>query len=398
MAKPNKITINRMSRFLELISRSLPGQMVSKEEIISALESIDTSPVKRWDKVIGHLVDVIEQERVAGKDLPILQYEKGNVLLVNVNRSQFDERLTKNADQKSLIARCLLHWLFDMAAIDFTDSIKLNDSNEENLQPNFPASNIQFENNWENNEKIRSILLQKRTILRSRTIVSTLVDAGSSNFELARQMANPATQFPLNVRLPSGGHRKVSLGITTNSIPIANLVSEQSGTHAFTLRMIGGLENPFRRSIVGEEALESARSMHGRGLLDLSVIGTTGLRTADDGDLSAYMDDAMECNLKSELLSLSNFKVLICDSSKITMGACSHIFSSVTSDCLDLVVTDDGELQTQNPDSPFYKGLKAPGEQKKEVQTKLAEFGRKAAMSGVGVIFAKRVEQNDEAE
>lgn len=285
--------------------------------------------------------------------------------------AQLSNRKRKASVEKDAIANCLAHWLFD-------ETTENADDPPLPLSQNFPLNEgVSYRGLWTSEQKISANLGRKRAILRSRTVVSMLIDAGTSTLSFSKKILS-APRLPLQVK-SSQSINLLEPSITTNSLEIANEVSRSPNRRGMTLKVIGGTERPDRGSLSGEMALAWARTMKSMGMLDLSVIGTTGINTTEDGHLTLYMDEELECELKALFLEIANLRVVICDSSKILSGSYLNKFSQISLNRVDLIVIDDGKDIYQNKDSPYYN-------QESTVNNKLEKFIAHATEQGVGVM------------
>lgn len=377
----------RFSIFCDIIRDANPGTSISYSEIVEKIQEKADADLKRWDRTIRALSKLYNEEYP--EESFYLEASHGSVTLTEKPSTLFEERKAKARRQKRLISMRLLYWLFDQETIFYLPEKDDEHSRKEGAdKPNYKIDrDWGYVSNWKEDCVISENLLRKRRILRSRTVASVLIDAGTTNFHFCEVMLG-AERFPLNVKGSrgdgSGSVRKLRPHILTNSIPIAGRVADSEQSSSLELTVIGGIENKKRRSLVGEMAIMWARHLRTLSKIDLSVIGTTGIRLSDDGILSAYMDDTFECQLKSEFLGMANFRIVICDSSKIVMGSCLSIFSSLTAETVDLIVTDDGSYLTDSEDEAC--------EFENYVVEKMRSFLDHATDQGVGVMVIGKKE------
>ena len=129
--------------------------------------------------------------------------------------------------------------------------------------------------------------------------------------------------------------------IITNSISIANVVAKSDHKNDLQVRIIGGDLRIDRRSICGSLSDMCLEAWNQRA--DLALIGTTGYRNDLVSGVPGFgCDDIAEARLKGAMLEMAWLRVLIFDSSKLNTPEVSNIFSPLSDQMLDLVVTDDG--------------------------------------------------------
>lgn len=371
MTKSHRKTQQRLKLFQGLLSDYVPGDVIPDDKIVDVLMKLEDNNLSRWDRVISQLVTLHNESKspLANE----AEIRGGEVVIVEGDVSLYEERQKKAVLEKRKISARLLYWLFDQKKIDCRDKENLDD------EANYGriAEKTFFQNNWQHNKKIQDNLTRKRAILRNRTVLSMLVDAGTTNQQLMENFLAD-TKFPLKVSTDAG-IRKINPSIITNSISVAHMISERRDRRSLTLTILGGVERPDRRSITGDLALSWARSIRAHGTIDLSIIGTTGIRQSSDGLMGVYMDHDVECELKGEFLQMAEFRIVICDSSKLLMGSYIHIFAAVTRANVDLIVMDDGAMLWQNKDSPFF-------DDEEIVKKEIKSFMTQAAEQEVGVM------------
>lgn len=364
-------TQKRLQLFSGVIDEHIPGDLIPHSEIEEVLRKFETTEPSRWDRVIGQLVTHYNESLNSkfGKLEPML----GKVKVLEGAVSQFQERMRKASAEKTAIASYLLYWLFDQKIESGDEEVE-----QETAIENFSKGALyECKVNWDEGGSIDARLKMKRRILKNRTLMSLLIDAGTSNIRVAKEFL-ASKNLPLIVKT-AHGVRKVTPSIITNSLSIASSISEHEDRRNLWLTLIGGRENPVRRSLIGEMALSWAKGIRSRGKIDLSIIGATGITSNESGLMSVYMDDEVECELKAEFLQMANFRVVVCDSSKILMGSCINEFAALTQANIDLVITDGGECLWRAKGSPFFGS-------EKFVRDEIEGFMKQAAEAGVGVI------------
>lgn len=221
-------------------------------------------------------------------------------------------------------------------------------------------------------------LLRRR--LRSRTVFTLLADSGTSVAYTIKALLS-ANQIPLHIHDPNGRF-VIQPSIYTNSLAVAEEVVNHKSRRNLELTVLGGTERPERRSLISEMTVDWARHINSSGKLDLAILGATGIAPQHNEDPSLYglfMDNEIECRLKSHLLSSSTMKIVVADSSKIISGSYTHSFSSVSGNFVDLIVTDNGQI-----DNGVGSARKTSDED--EISRSLNDFSNAAAENNVAVI------------
>jgi DeoR/GlpR family transcriptional regulator of sugar metabolism len=183
----------------------------------------------------------------------------------------------------------------------------------------------------------------KITVLRRRGMLSLVADAGTTTCAAVEALLN-VDYLPLQPASVSPGNaRFIRPVITTNSLRISNLVANHRHANEIELRLIGGSLRQDRASFCGplaEMALNAIRTQS-----DITLVGTTGYRSAYDGTPSFGADDISESRIKTALLETSSLlRVVIFHSEKLKYPEVSSIFAALSPDSIDLVVTDDGKV------------------------------------------------------
>jgi DeoR/GlpR family transcriptional regulator of sugar metabolism len=291
-----------------------------------------------------------------------LEVGRDYVRLLAKEETTFDQNLQLNVPQKRAIGAVLWHWLFDFP---LPEDIKF-------LQCWMGTESLKF------NERIKNRLEHKKLILRSRISLGLVVDAGSTNAIAVEQFLRSAKDVPFQIgtqKSESGvainSKKLVAPLFVTNSIVIADKIARSRFRHAIPLRVIGGTERPDRKSICGELALLWLRACHHEGKmisLDLAIIGATGIESSRYNPPALGCDSAEEQGLKSRLLAMSHFRIVVMDSSKIVSGSNNSVFANVSDGDIDLIVTDCGADQ--------------------HAREKVGEFAAVCAENGVGLLCA----------
>lgn len=208
-------------------------------------------------------------------------------------------------------------------------------------------------------------LLQERIISQREKLIrrSQLffgVDAGTTTLTIVEELLR-VDDLPLVIKLRTSDDldeediRLMGPVLLTNSIPIVNTVYKNEKLRGkIATRIIGGDLRPTRQCVAGNSSTQWLRMLKGTGdigVLDLSIVGATGVRM-DGGVAYGGCDDHSEATLKSELLDLAGssmdepangMRVVVLHSSKILYPENRCYFTALTKATVDLVVTDQGE-------------------------------------------------------
>lgn len=191
-------------------------------------------------------------------------------------------------------------------------------------------------------DTIPESLQKKIGALRQKGVLSVVSDAGTTT-RAAMDRLLKRVRVPLQPKLASNNAaRFIRPIVTTNDLKIANMVHDHPDAEELDLRFVGGGMRAKRSSFCGPLSENFLRS---NGLLgDISIIGTTGFRSAYDGTPSFGCDSPMESRIKLMLMEMSWFRVILFHSEKLKYPEVSSIFAALSPQTITLVVTDDGNL------------------------------------------------------
>lgn len=364
-------TSERVKVLTAMLTKLKPGEELPVEELIAAIRHHTGPKTFGGEKKSRDIKQLIHAYHDNSNAREVEVTRRHTIRFIEPAVAQFKERMEKRAAEKSDLSIALLHWIFDArnAMAGYGATSKTVPVPLEGGLTNYPFDkplNARF--NWAREEPEKSFierrLLRKRNAARNRTVLSIMVDSGSTTHTWVENFLSTSS-FPLRVPIENATetsdpdteqtakdrgtgrkqfrHRQVEPSMLTNSLAIAELIGSDSNKHRrqMILRVIGGTERPERRSLSGDFALLWTRMLKGMGGVDLTVVGTTGIRENRHGAWSLYMDDPIECELKREFLHMAGFKIVICDSSKILSGSCLHEYAPVNENSVDLIVTDD---------------------------------------------------------
>lgn len=310
------------------------------------------------ERQITYALELCRDEIGSGKSLSISKKEK----LVRINdagETIFERRMRNAKREKIAIGTVLWNWLFDFDLLN--ESYRPSPSWEK-----FKKSTSSLE--------VGKRLENKRRVLRNRSNLSMVVDAGSTNYLVIREFLRQE-KFPFTIDVEEGGERfkrLVNPIIVTNSIPMADLIERHPMRRSMTLRLIGGTARADRRSICGTLALSWLRMCFNEGNIvssDISIVGSTGYDNSIYDVPSAGCDDAHENALKARLLDLGKFRVITMDSSKIVSASTTSQFAAITRANVDMLVIDDGSRH--------------------DLQGEIKRLCEEAQSNGVGVLIAE---------
>ncbi|MFD0895021.1 hypothetical protein KBB96_03600 [Luteolibacter ambystomatis] len=411
MSKHQK-TVKRVEILAGLLKKTLEaGEDLFVDDLLKAFETVEREPPDSWLRMIANVISSYNKNSkvrsiAISPDNRRIQYVEPPV-------PQFEERLHKQANEKHMVCMGLLHWLFDATDVraGYGATEKSVPKAFEKGMGNYPLEKpLQARFNWARTDPAKSFierrLQRKRNAARNRTVLSLMVDSGSTTYTCMERFL-AAREFPLKVPInaldgvdTSDGedfeaaeeepkklrHRKVEPSILTNSLAISELIGKDSNLHRrrMILRVIGGTERPERRSLSGDVSLLWTRMLKSMGGVDLSIVGTTGILENRHGDWSLYMDDPIECELKREFLHMAGFKIVICDSLKVLEGSCLHEFAPIHENSVDLIVIDD----------PFPNGYRGADRERHDRFQSFLESAREQNVGVMAISLAKTRKQD----
>ncbi len=177
--------------------------------------------------------------------------------------------------------------------------------------------------------------------------VNLALDSGSTTTQIAQLMVQQVVKLPLDIDLDIDGtpeKKTITFRIITNSPSIAHsLTASKKVTNTTAVCIIGGQIRSERDSVCGLLAQQALKDWQFN--FDLSVIGVTGYRSG-----KVYCDDPAEAEMKSELLSRGNLKVLLFDSAKLRRKYFIREFAQIIPSLVDLVLVDDGIANEHSED------------------------------------------------
>ena len=282
---------------------------------------------------ISRNLQQIKAEGIRGHNLTV---GRDYVTCKRRNPTTLETRAPKRAETKHRLGVALWQFLFD---IDLGQGIELS------KPPLIKAP---------------SKLGRKVATLRKRMTPSVLIDAGSTTAAAARALLH-AGQMPIEINPDAPeGPSYVRPSFVTNSITIASVITDSNYSAEIQVRMIGGDLRIDRGSICGALADMCLNAWGARG--DLAVIGTTGYRLDFDGTPAFCCDTISEAKLKSALLEAAWLRGIILDSTKLENPEVAKAFAPLSSQLVDLVVTDDGrEIGAEKTVTKFCKDADAAG-------------------------------------
>jgi DeoR/GlpR family transcriptional regulator of sugar metabolism len=190
-------------------------------------------------------------------------------------------------------------------------------------------------------------LNRRLSALRKKSPVAIFLDAGSTTMRCVDELLN-LSSIPLHVPTAigpdseqAGAYRLVSPHITTNCPEIAVKISRSLYHEDIGVTIVGGDQRSQRGSICG--SLAQLWMSHVNPYGDVSVIGSTGFRTDDQGRPAFGCDNHEEAELKASFLSRTWLRVVVMDSSKLKVPPVSRLFATLSKDNVHLVVMDDGK-------------------------------------------------------
>ena len=164
-----------------------------------------------------------------------------------------------------------------------------------------------------NDDKIK-IALKAKSLLREEDTI--YIDSGSTCRYLAEEIKN------------------MSIRVITNSIDVMNILAEEPG---ISLVSLGGNYRKGAGSFLGPIAIESLKNFQ----IESCFLGTTGM--VSRGTFSAQ--NIMESQLKQQVLSVSERRIILGDSSKLGRTAFS-VFAR--SSDIDILITDSKFKATED--------------------------------------------------
>ena len=276
---------------------------------------------------------------------------KYSARLIVKDETIFDQNMQVNVPQKRAMAAVLWHWLFDFPL------------------PKGVAMRANWEGSPKRNDRIARRIEDKKNVLRSRVNPAVVIDAGSSTTIATERFFSSATNIPFlitdhkrsvpayeeEVGAEKGRKGEKPLMVPfkrlivplfmTNSIVIADIIARSPFRHSVHVRIIGGTDRPERRSICGELSLLWLRACDQEGkmiAIDLAIIGATGLDSTRFDTSVLCCDSADEASLKSRLLAMSKFRIVLMDSEKLLKGGTNSMFAAASEGDIDLIITDQG--------------------------------------------------------
>ena len=364
------------------------------------LESVQTGDVVTFDALraslpeglrkglnensLSHALKQLRKDIERNDPRSSLEIQRTAVRVIVNDETLFDENMERNVAQKKTIAAVLWNWLFDFPL-----------TGKSTLSECWRGTDTRPAN-----EHIRERMERKRAILRGRVNPALVIDAGSTNTIAITHFLATAKSVPILIwehkkdfnavekreavadKKPCATHdldnnedvryhRLLSPVIMTNSIVIADKIATSRFRQSIVLRVIGGTDRPERRSICGELSLLWLRSCDQDGKLislDLAIIGSTGLEKKRFEKPVLECDAAEEASLKSRLLAMSKFRIVLMDSDKLIKGGGTSMFAAVSEGDVDLIITDSGK------DKPAERAVR--------------EFAALCDESGVGLLVA----------
>lgn len=178
--------------------------------------------------------------------------------------------------------------------------------------------------------------------LRRSALLTVLIDAGSTTLAVARSF-NRLQKVPLRITLGEDDSAKqhlLRLNFISNSIPLLNELSSGVHRHEIGLSVVGGDVRTDRGSVCGLATQVFLDKCATGG--DIAIIGTTGYDGVQSGMRCFSCDNLEEAEVKLKFLHRSGFRILIFDSSKLENRPATRVFTELSNQSIDLIVTDDG--------------------------------------------------------
>ncbi len=346
--------VDRRCRFVCRILEHTPedGFISFKElkERVSADENADVS-ARQVKYAIMRAISLLP----AGKSATL---ESNGVRVSATRGSMFERRILQNQENKRRMAEILWPYLFDGTSFKSPNDVEVTEYVPAGVQHarecyNVRRSAIEL---WK--RPLSSVGIDRKIrILRRRSSIVIALDAGSSTLAACRALLaskaipfetfSPENSLDQSARIVSEDcARSVLPTILTNSIPLAQEISNSKYPYQINLRLIGGTERPGRRAICDAAALlwlDACQSAGTFAMIDLGIIGSTGYVEGLDDTPLAACDNGDELRLKAKLLDMSKFRIVIFDSAKLSFSEGASYFTRLTSPSVDLVVTDDGK-------------------------------------------------------
>lgn len=373
--KTSDSVANRLKEFLALI-RSYPAEasipIAGFHSIVEAESEAGSGEDKKaTERKVRYALKLAEAQLGAGRSI---LWEDRHIKVTSLKATTFDRRCQRGEFEKNIVANVLLHWLFGK------DDFPLE------KQPGQSGFYVAC------NNKTLDRLKRKLENLRRTSVLTMLIDAGSTTYRIAERFLDAKT-MPITVRVrerePDAGLSKelsprlIIPTIITNSIPIAAKVAASKHHNVITLKLIGGTELVDRRSICGEGALLWLRACQASGVVasaDLAIIGTTGYMASYVGSLPALgCHDPSEANLKAEMLKLAanGLRICVMDSRKLIGAEFNCCFAPIAYSAMDLIVIDGGQKKNGS-------------------KRAVGNLCKAAADEGVAVLVAERSDEPDQ--
>ena len=295
----------------------------------------------------------------------IISYPKQSVLLSFGPHTPFEMRTRRSSRAKKAIASVLLDRLFGYGW-------RGNVVPPEKFEVAFSIS--------------ASALDSKVSALRKRHQMYFAVDGGTTTLEIIKEMLT-AEQIPFPVNFDDAGNetsdprnvRLIEPVLLTNSFPIVQEIN-QCVAHRYSLHVefSGGISRPARNCTTGDLAKFEERAS--KGILNLVIVGATGVFLGADKIPRAACDDMEEALIKGAMLRMGDaqehiaqgLRVLAFHSEKLRYPEARALFCAITARVVDLLVMDSGDTE--------------------EDQQQIRNFLPYAEKTGVSVLIAQNPE------